>query len=309
MISSFSFQVREELIHSIRQENCFWAQQVEAVLTVACRSQSRTLKLSTRDDQFAQLFSQQTQEVFHIQPTIQLGRGISVLSVDRNLLPASFSRDELSILATSSFWKDEGETNHQEQEERIFSTVLGELFLACGSLSNPEKGGQLEFSVPRKSGVEILLQLTNRIGIDFKFLRHQGHFVVYTKGRQAISDFLLHTRAHQALLMYEQLRVEKEVANQVHRMVNCDSGNAQRLADSSARQRACILRLQENGQWELLPDSLKEVAVLRLENPEWSLAEIGAALNPAVGKSGVNHRLNRIMTWDSTFNKRSQKSE
>lgn len=309
MISSFSFQVREELIQSIRQDTRFWAQQVEAVLAVACRSQSRILKLSTRDDQFAQLFSQQIQKVFHIQPAIQVGKGISVLSVDRNLLPATFSRDDLSILAISSFEKNGGEDNPYEQEERIFSTVLGELFLACGSLSNPEKGGQLEFSVPRKFGVEVLLLLTKRIGIEFKSLRHQGHFVVYTKGRQAISDFLLHVRAHQALLMYEQLRVEKEVANHVHRMVNCDSGNAQRLADSSARQRACILRLQENGQWELLPDNLKEVAVLRLENPEWSLAEIGAALTPAVGKSGVNHRLNRLMTWDSVIEKTSQKSE
>lgn len=44
-----------------------------------------------------------------------------------------------------------------------------------------------------------------------------------------------------------------------------------------------------------LPEPLRKVAELRLERPEASLTELGQLLSPPLGKSGVNHRLQKLL--------------
>ena len=109
-----------------------------------------------------------------------------------------------------------------------------------------------------------------------------------------MADFLLLAGAHQSLLAFESLRVEKEVRNSVNRVVNCDSANTQRLANAAARQLDLIGTLSDHGLIDQLPADLRSTAEIRLIHPDLSLKELGEVMDPPLGKSGMNHRLKRL---------------
>ena len=166
--------------------------------------------------------------------------------------------------------------------------------MACGSISEPAAGYHLELSLRRSEAALVAVGLLADQGIRGGIVSRHGHDVVYIKEGQYIADFLLLTGAHLALLDFESLRVEKEMRNSVNRMVNCDSANTQRMADTAVRQIGLIRRLSERGLLSRLPEDLKMTAQTRLENPELSIKELGELMQPPLGKSGMNHRLKRL---------------
>lgn len=118
--------------------------------------------------------------------------------------------------------------------------------------------------------------------------------MVYLKEGQYIAEFLLQSGAHESLLAFESLRVEKEMRNSVNRVVNCDNANAQRIANTSARQLELIRFLRDSRTLGQLPAELQAAAEARLENPDLSLRELGELMDPPIGKSGMNHRLKKL---------------
>ena len=100
--------------------------------------------------------------------------------------------------------------------------------------------------------------------------------------------------AHLALLKLEDIRVLKDVRNNINRIVNCETANLSKTIDASLRQIENIEYIDRIMGLEKLPKNLSDLAHLRLEHRDASLKELGAMLNPPVGKSGVNHRFRRI---------------
>ena len=96
------------------------------------------------------------------------------------------------------------------------------------------------------------------------------------------------------MMKYENVRIYKELVNSVNRGVNCDTANLNRVAVAAANEIDDIRLIEAEKGLDTLPDSLREVAELRLENPYISLKELGELIEPPIGKSGVNHRLRRI---------------
>lgn len=107
-------------------------------------------------------------------------------------------------------------------------------------------------------------------------------------------DFLNIIGAHSALLNFENVRIVKQMRNNVNRLVNCETANLNKVVDAALRQVKDIELIIERRGIESLPDNLRSVAEMRLENPDMSLKELGEHLDPPVGKSGVNHRLRKI---------------
>ena len=125
-------------------------------------------------------------------------------------------------------------------------------------------------------------------------MQRKRYYMVYIKEGENIADFLNIIEAHQALMEFENARIYKDVRNMVNRKVNCDAANINKTVNAAARQVADIEYIRSVCGLEKLPDSLREMAYVRLENPEVSLEELGRLLDPPVGKSGVNHRLRKI---------------
>ncbi|MBO4477401.1 MAG: DNA-binding protein WhiA [Lachnospiraceae bacterium] len=172
-------------------------------------------------------------------------------------------------------------------------------FLAAGSLSDPHKAYHLEFVCNTRGQAEQLIGVIAAFGIEAHFVERKKAsgrlaYVVYIKEGDGISDLLNMMKAHVALMAFEDARIRKDIANSINRQVNCETANIKKTITASSSQVEDILYLQERVGLENLPEGLRDLARLRLENRDTSLKELGEMLDPPVGKSGVNHRLRKI---------------
>lgn len=174
-------------------------------------------------------------------------------------------------------------------------------FLAVGSVNNPEKNYHLEFVLPVEKLAVQLKDLVNTFGLDAKVVGRKNHFIVYLKEGEQIVDLLNIMEAHLALLDLENVRIVKEMRNDINRKVNCETANLNKVISAAVKQLEDITYIQETLGLENLPPSLEEVAQLRLTYPDMSLKELGELLEEPVGKSGMNHRLRKISNLAETL--------
>ena len=167
-------------------------------------------------------------------------------------------------------------------------------FLAVGSVSDPAKGYHLEFVCESQETAELLKEVIGNFDIEAKIIIRRKNHVVYLKEGEAIVDLLNVIEAPNSLMEMENARIYKEVNNSVNRRVNCEMSNIRKIVGASARQVEDIIFLRDHYGLEKLPESLFQMAQVRLEYPEAPLSELGEQLDPPVGKSGVNHRLRRL---------------
>ena len=171
------------------------------------------------------------------------------------------------------------------------------VFLAVGSISDPEKGYHLEFVCEDEEQARFLRNVIASFEIDTKILERKDHYVVYLKEGASIVDLLNVMEAHVALMELENLRIIKEMRNTVNRRVNCETANINKTVNAATKQVEDILYIEAHKGLANLPDILYEIARVRLENPDATLKELGEMLVPPVGKSGVNHRLRKISEY------------
>jgi len=166
-------------------------------------------------------------------------------------------------------------------------------FLAGGSINRPEASCHLEYVTTSYPFAELLHSLLRRLGFPAGITGRKEDCVVYLKEGDAILDFLSMLGAEEAATSFEAVRNVKEVRNQVNRLVNCETANLGKTANAAARQVAALRRLAAGGGLARLAPGLRAAAEARLAHPEASLSELGVHLG--VGRSGVNHRLRRLM--------------
>ena len=118
---------------------------------------------------------------------------------------------------------------------------------------------------------------------------------IYLKDGEEISKFLALVGASKAVMKFEDIRIQKEMRGRVNRLVNCETANLNKTINASVEQISAIRKLQKTGKFKNLDENLKEIALLRLENPNISLVELGKQLKEPIGKSGVNYRLKKII--------------
>lgn len=167
-------------------------------------------------------------------------------------------------------------------------------FLGGGSISNPEKTYHLEMVTNNRDHAEDLSEIINSFDLNSKIVLRKDNYIVYLKEGEHIVDMLNIMGAHQALLKLEDVRVLKDVRNNINRLVNCETANLSKTISASLRQINDIRFIEANMGLNKLPKNLREVANLRLDNPDASLKELGMMLPSPVGKSGINHRFRRI---------------
>jgi DNA-binding protein WhiA len=167
-------------------------------------------------------------------------------------------------------------------------------FLGGGSISNPEKTYHLEFVTHDEDYANNLSELINSFELGSKVIQRKSSYIVYIKEGEQIVDLLNIIGAHSSLLQLENVRIMKEVRNNVNRMVNCETANLSKTVNAAVRQVESIKLIQKEIGFQRLPLNLRKIAELRLQFPEESLKELGEMLKPPIGKSGVNHRLRKI---------------
>lgn len=167
-------------------------------------------------------------------------------------------------------------------------------FLSHGSITNPERTYHLEISTDHSLTAERVLASVNSFGLNAGITQRKGSLVIYLKDGENIVTLLNLMGAHQALLYFENVRVMKEMRNQVNRLVNCETANVDKTIKAAMAQVEDIRLIEKHVGLDELPPKLREVARLRLEHPYASLKELGDLCVPPMSKSGVNYRIRQL---------------
>lgn len=181
-----------------------------------------------------------------------------------------------------------------EKNEQILKSIVRGAFLGGGSLNNPNAKYHLEILFSTNENAEYILKILKEFNIQSKILKRKSGCSIYIKEAEEISKFLALIGANKSVLNFEEIRVVRDTRNNINRLVNCETANLNKTVNAAVVQINAIKYLKKIKKFEELPDNLKEIAELRLKNPDASLIELGQMLDKPLGKSGVNHRLKKI---------------
>ena len=239
--------------------------------------------------------------------TFNIIADVSVRSSGRKhiytVLVKNFSQAETILKATGMLVMEEGQMT---LKKRIYPPVVSSIccrrayirgaFISVGSVNDPEKNYHMELVLADKFIAEQLRELINSFELDAKVVERKDHYVVYLKEGEQIVDLLNVMEAPLALMDLENVRIVKEMRNDINRKVNCETANLNKVVGAAVKQLEDIEYIEQTIGLSRLPEQLEEIARLRLEYPDKSLKELGSFLSTPVGKSGVNHRLRKIST-------------
>jgi len=167
-------------------------------------------------------------------------------------------------------------------------------FLGGGSVSKPEGEYHLELVTGNQDFAKTLIRLLKTFDLTGKHAERKQDHIVYLKGGDAITSFLRIIGANNALFAFENVRVVKDMRNQVNRLVNCETANLQKTVNAAVRQVDRIHLIDRKIGLGKLPDTLREAAELRLDHPDATLQELVQLAGGQIGKSGMNHRLRNL---------------
>lgn len=264
-------------------------------------NKSITFKVVTENPAIARLIFKVLKEYFNIHTKLLVKRSNSLKknNVYVVIIPEDVNvrglLEEVGVLKKEELLTiNYGIPENMVKDEGTKRAYIRGAFLGGGSISNPEKTYHLEFVTHNYDYATELSKLINTYSLSSKVIQRKNSYVIYIKEGEQIVDLLNIIGAHSSLLQLENIRIMKEMRNNVNRLVNCETANLSKTVNAAVRQVESIKLIEEEIGLDRLPKNLREVAELRLEFPDESLKELGAMLNPPVGKSGVNHRLRRI---------------
>lgn len=302
---SFSLEVKRELSRIEDEAECCKKAELAGILraglTLHDAPHGRRLLFTTENAPLSRRLFTLVKELYQFEPKVVM------LRTKRFKIHAVYRLDFTGLLADDrqgllrdmglAIGPDSGEIAYQHYRLRnrcCKRAFLRGGFMASGSISDPDKSYHLEVTLRSRLQADEFMQYLKDFGLASRSIMRKGHYLVYLKEGQEIVDFLNVIGAHSALMNLENIRIMKEMRNQVNRIVNCETANLSKTVDASFRQTESIRFIKEQAGLEELPKPLYEIAMLRLENPDVSLTELGRMLQPPLSKSGVNHRLRKI---------------
>lgn len=287
---SFSNQVKQELCTTITDRDKAYAC-LYGMLLFARQLRQDEILMQSESEAFYELMPRLFRQVFgdRVQPRMETGQHGTLYSVSLT------DPEQVRIVL---------ERYHITLPERplemanVVTNSLGAFtagaFLSCGSMTDPNKEYHLEFVLPCPQLEEPFSRILLAIGVNAKMVLRKGMPVVYLKHSEQIEDLLTFMGAQQGTIDFINIEILKNVRNKANRISNCDMANINKVMLAAERQIKDILLIDERMGLDALSPDLQQMALLRMDNPELSLKELGELLDPPIGRSGVNHRLKRL---------------
>jgi len=289
---SFSAQVKQELLCvSAQQQLCCTQAQLYGMLLFGASFNAREISLRTELRDVADYAAEQLQELALIQAQLQqTGRKVE-LTVPR-------ADDRRRLLERMGHSEDElGRRIARENFacENCQTAFLRGAFLVCAAVNSPQRQYHLEFTVGYKKLCTELAQLLGECNLPPKICQRKGAWLLYYKDSEQIEDVLASLGAQTAVLEFMQVKMEKDLRNNANRATNFDMANLDRATVAAAQQLHAIERIRRSAGLDSLTEPLREAAQLREQHPEASLAELCELCAAPVTRSGMNHRLKKLV--------------
>lgn len=294
---SFSANVKAELCRTGRGRPCCAAAEAYGVLLYANTFSALEIKIITGSEEFAQHLPRLFRKAFGLSfdvvpPEDNKGKYIFIMN-DPVKIAAVFNKYGYEAKSTLVHHINLGVL----EENCCRAAFIRGAFLAGGSITDPEKRYHLELVTDHMNVSRETYSMLLDMGFEPRETTRAGHYVTYFKQSEAIEDFFTTIGAANAAMDIMQAKIEKDMRNSINRKVNCDSANADKIVSAAAVQLEKIRSLDRQLGLENLPRDLQEVALLRVANPEASLADLAMLSDPPVSKSCINHRLRKLMNF------------
>lgn len=295
MAVSFSAAAKAEICKNFPGKHCCALAQCFGILLFSNQFSAEGIRIITESREFAQslpkLFKKAFGIAFDQQPSEDAPGKLNFQITDPQKLSVileayGFDRDTLALHINLPI----------VEEECCKNAFLRGAFLAGGSVTDPAKGYHIELTTTHQSvareGYALIFEV---LGFSPKSAKRGGGQVLYLKQSDLISDFLTFLGAPVAAMGIIEARLEKELNNRVNRRCNCDDANTSKVVEAAQEQLAAIKTLHAKGLYEHLPLKLMQAAKAREANPELSLTELAAMMEPPITKPAMNHRLKKLV--------------
>ena len=286
---SFSLEVKQELskINSLADKNNVKCELMGYLVTSNTSVQKNKVRFSTESQYNINRFSKLLNNLGFVNYDIKIQRNMYSIFINKNDIQELIRAEENINIANEIL-------SYFLKCEILEKAFIRGTFLGSGTINNPEKKYHLEIFLKNLETAKYIIEMLRKYSIDFKILERSKKYAIYTKEGEEISKFLALMGASASVLKFEEIRVYRDIKNNINRKVNCETANLNKIVNSSVKQINDIKYIKERGKFNELSEQLKEIAIVRIENPDMSLEELGKLLKKPIGKSGVNHRLRKI---------------
>ena len=291
---SFSANVKNEILCSDIENECCRHAFAYGMMLFSRAFSSYDISLLTEHEGVANKYAELMQIVCDVKPKLTKS--------DAGKLKVEVTSDEdrIKVMETFGYDKKNGGSRlnwSNIADECCKVAFLKGAFLTCGTINDPNKNYHLEFVVPYLNlsrDLKLFIDDYDELTVEPKSIRRNSNYVVYFKDSEFIEDLLTVMGAFNSSLEIMGVKMYKDMRNNVNRKLNFENANLDKTLDASSKQVNAILHIKETVGLSYLSEDLKELAELRLENPDMSLRELGEKLSVSISRSGVNHRLQRI---------------
>ncbi|MEF9922884.1 MAG: DNA-binding protein WhiA [Anaerovoracaceae bacterium] len=259
--------------------------------------------ITTENPAVARHYKKLIKDYFKIDPALELGDGTSprrgtayMLTIGPENLSEQILRETgILLVKEGNNYISDGIYDDLIKTKCCKKSYLRGIFMGSGTMNDPEKGYHLEIVCGSRNLANDLKKMVNSfVDLNVKIVERKGHYIVYMKNSNYISDTLALMGAHTQLLEFENVRIKRGIMNDTMRITNCDNANTDRALDASQRQVAAIKKIQQKKGLDVLPIKLREVADMRMEFPDANLTQLAEMMTPPMKKSGINNRFKKI---------------
>ena len=305
---SFSADTKNELAHVEPEKKCCMLAEIAGFIRM-CGSIRLAgggkfeIVTATEHPAVARHYKRMLKEYFGIDAELAVGQGSGLkkgrsylLSIGPENLSEQILRETGILMVKEGMnYISDGIYDGLIRTKCCRKACLRGIFLASGTITDPEKSYHLEFSCSSQILAGDVKKLLNSfVDLHAKVSARKKNYAVYVKEAEQIIDILAIMGAHSQIFAFEDVRITKEIRNKANRINNCDNANIDKTLKAAEKQLSWIHKIQETKGLAFLPDKLREVAVLRLENPEATLQELADMMDPPMKKSGLNNRFRKI---------------
>lgn len=304
---SFSSKLKEELSRQISPARHCQIAEMAAIISLCGKimiseDDRYTIKIHTENVAVARKYFTLLKKTFNISTDVSIRRNAYLNKNRTYTVTIREHEDAFRVLHAVKLLDENGEVgenlnvvqNVVIQQSCCRRAFIRGAFLSSGSISDPEKFYHFEIVCATEEKAEQLKNIIATFDLEAKIVKRKRYYVAYIKEGNQIVDILNVMEAPITLMELENIRILKDMRNSVNRQVNCETANINKTVSAAVKQIEDIEYIRDTIGLDDLPDNLREVARERLERPESTLKELGEALDPPVGKSGVNHRLRKL---------------
>ena len=188
-------------------------------------------------------------------------------------------------------------TDKISSSENLRRAMLRGAFLARGSMSDPNKTYRIEILCKTDAFVKMLVLLMHAENIRPTTRVSDVTWAIYFKKHDEICDFLVILGAVNQMMELQNIRAQHDVNGMVARSVNLDNWTVKQQSEASARRTKQLEKLLSSDKANRIPKELLEVAKIHIDNPGLSLTELGRLMDPPISKSGMNHRIQKLLDY------------